>query len=203
MLKLFLRCAQTRDCCIVVYWGQNSPNCVKMKDFATDWYWILVTNWDFGIYEQFAKNTLSCSVKRWPKVTNAKSLRETDEYCVIFISRRYKERGIVPIWAMPLKTFHHHFTLQVYVPPRPRRILYGWSRLVLGLQGYIHTLFHLCICLHKVLLCQKHCWRSALQQTLISPRPLQDGQGQSGQNFLVVPLYANTARFHTFGLVIV
>lgn len=34
------------------------------------------------------------------KMTNAKSLRENEGYCVI-----------------ALKTFHHHLILQVYVPP--------------------------------------------------------------------------------------
>ena len=87
----FLRFStQTRCCCIVGYWCVNYPNCVKMRYFATDWYWTYVSSWVFGVYEQFAKNPLSCSVKRWPKVTNAKSLRVTDEYCVIF-TRRYKK----------------------------------------------------------------------------------------------------------------
>ena len=68
-------CTQSRCLCIVIYRGTKWTNCVKMRRFLTNWYWILVTNWDFGCYGQFAKNTLIFSVKRWPKVTNAKSFR--------------------------------------------------------------------------------------------------------------------------------
>ena len=63
-----------------------------MSGFATIWYWISATNWGVGSYEQYAKNTLIFNVKRWPKVTNAKSFRENEEFCVIIVPHQ------PPLW---------------------------------------------------------------------------------------------------------
>ena len=73
---------RSRSPVIVVYWGLNWPNCVKMRHFVTNWCWIPVTNWVVGGYGGFVKNARSYSMKRWPKVTNAKSLRDNEGYCV-------------------------------------------------------------------------------------------------------------------------
>ena len=79
---------RSRSPVIVVYWGPNWPNCVKMRDFLTYWHWMSVTDWVVGSYGQFAKNTQSYSMKRWPKVTNAKSLCEYEWYCAFPTSIR-------------------------------------------------------------------------------------------------------------------
>ena len=60
------------------------------EGFWIGWYSILATNWLVGSYVQFAKNARSCDAIRWPKVTNAKSLRENEGYCLLVISRRYQ-----------------------------------------------------------------------------------------------------------------
>ena len=79
---------RSRSLVIVVYWGPNWPNCVKMRDFLTYWHWMSVTDWVVGSYGQFAKNTQSYSMIWWPKVTNAKSLCEYEWYCAFPTSIR-------------------------------------------------------------------------------------------------------------------
>ena len=96
---------------------------------------MLATNWIVESYVQFAKNARSYSVMRWPKVTNAKSLRENEPklftltryfffgggittfigYEDMLLATRHQlfQKGTMEVWVLPLQisfpvTISHH-----------------------------------------------------------------------------------------------
>ena len=77
-----------RYCCLL---RSKLTELRENEGFWTGWYSMLATNWIVESYGQFAKNALSCDAIWWPKVTNAKSLRENEGYCLLVISGRYQE----------------------------------------------------------------------------------------------------------------